>query len=36
MLRKSGEFLDPEQQAGGRLAVGKPGPSSARGPGVQK
>ena len=25
ILRKSGEFLDPEQQAGGRLAVGKPG-----------
>ena len=37
ILRKSGEFLDPEQQAGGRLAVGKPGSViGARVPGVQK
>lgn len=37
ILRKSGEFLDPVQMAGGRLAVGKPGAIiGARVPGVEK
>jgi hypothetical protein len=37
ILRKSGEFLDPVQMAGGRLAVGKPGAViGSRVPGVQK
>jgi predicted O-methyltransferase YrrM len=37
ILRKSGEFLDPVQMAGGRLAVGKPGTViGSRVPGVQK
>ncbi len=37
ILRKSGELADPEQQADGRLAVGKPGAViGARVPGTQK